>query len=691
MSMTKPMALSKSAFDASNAELFYFTSSGGDQVVKNRLTIRNNSTNVVVYQATVESYLFQQSVPSGTLTNGVYYNYYFNTYDVNENISPDSNVVAFYCYSTPTITYTNYPNDNIINSSSYTFNVTYAQTQGELLNSLIYYLYDSNGVELSNSGALYSSLTPPLSFAHTFSGFDTDSTYKIQVKAVSVNGTIVTSELKTFNTSYYFPELYSLLKLDNLCADGIVRATSNVVLVRGTTNVEPTLFYSDILDGNEDNYIKWNEGYTIGDDKIISAWTERYMVDLRASGTVLTLESGFSIPSDFQFQSWQYPIRDGVLYEFKNSTIPSNHITLTLKSGIPSGESTVKNWFELSSTNGALFDYSNYVDAMNTDTKFIVWFKKIGNVYNLLLDVTSVGTGGSISWAGSSIYPSAKVNNDISTIFPLDTVSLQNGAYDNLDITSNTSRAYSQTYPTWDYYTRINCGFDSLSGGNISLVLSQLEGIKLKRREKNTFDWITLDYIPVNGEESLSFIYNDTSAPTNIEFDYAIVPILSGNVEGAYIIESVESLFNGCFITDGSSTFKLYNNVIYPSISNSLTAGVLTPIGRQYPILVYNTYNDFDSGTMSADLCGYNFDTTRKIDRKDVQVQVTAFKAFLKNKKPKILKDWDGRIKLINIAGSLQENVDLISGKVNISFAWVEQGAWNSQSDLTNTGFLTIQ
>ena len=68
-------------------------------------------------------------------------------------------------------------------------------------------------------------------------------------------------------------------------------------------------------------------------------------------------------------------------------------IIIELKSGIPSGESTVKNWFELYTDNGELFDYSNYVDAMKDDTNFIVWFKKVGDVYTLLLDVVSVGTG----------------------------------------------------------------------------------------------------------------------------------------------------------------------------------------------------------------------------------------------------------------------------------------------------------
>ena len=76
MSMIQPIASQKIAFNATNNEIFYFTSNGGDQVVKNRLTVRKQSDNSVVYQTTVETFLFQHTLPSGTLTNGTYYNYY---------------------------------------------------------------------------------------------------------------------------------------------------------------------------------------------------------------------------------------------------------------------------------------------------------------------------------------------------------------------------------------------------------------------------------------------------------------------------------------------------------------------------------------------------------------------------------------------------------------------------------------
>lgn len=477
--------------------------------------------------------------------------------------------------------------------------------------------------------------------------------------------------------------------MENLCDDGIIRITSNVVAVEGSVNVEPALFYNEIVDKeNMPNYIKWSEWFTIGIDEKISTWAEPFTLDLKSSGTALTFDGGFTIPSNIQFQSWQYPIRDGVLYELDRDILGSTKLTITLKSGIPSGESTTKNWFELTTDDGALFDYSNYVDAMKQDTNFVVWVNKVGDVYSLLLDVVTVGIGAPIAWLGNATYPSAKIHNDISGIFPLDRVVIKNGVYDNLDITSNTSRAYSRTFPTWDYYTRINCNFSTLNGGNLDVVVSQLEGIKLKRRLRGTFDWITLNYISVTDEDSLSFIHDDYMCPTDKTFDYAIVPILSGGVEGDYIINTVTSSFDGCFVCDASGVFKMYSACTYPTSTNSLTAGVITPIGRRYPILIYNTDNDYEGGTFSADLLGYGFEDNRTINRQDVQEQLTDYRACLKNKTAKILKDWDGRIKLIGITGGITETPDLINGKVNVGFSWVEQGQYDNQSDLYENGLV---
>ena len=45
MSLVKPIIATIPAFDATLNHTFTFTSNGGDQVVANRITIRNNNTN----------------------------------------------------------------------------------------------------------------------------------------------------------------------------------------------------------------------------------------------------------------------------------------------------------------------------------------------------------------------------------------------------------------------------------------------------------------------------------------------------------------------------------------------------------------------------------------------------------------------------------------------------------------------
>ena len=127
MALVKPIAQGVSAFDATQDKTFSFTSNGDSQVVANRITIRLQDDNSIVYQNKIETYRFEQIVPANTLINGNYYNFYFNTYDADGNESEASNISQFYCFDTPTLTLTNLPSNNLIEASSYTFGVTYNQ------------------------------------------------------------------------------------------------------------------------------------------------------------------------------------------------------------------------------------------------------------------------------------------------------------------------------------------------------------------------------------------------------------------------------------------------------------------------------------------------------------------------------------------------------------------------------------
>jgi hypothetical protein len=76
MALNTPISISVSAFDALHDQTFGFMVQGGDQVVGNILTIVDNDTSVIVYQNEVESYVYQQVLPAGTLQNDKYYLFY---------------------------------------------------------------------------------------------------------------------------------------------------------------------------------------------------------------------------------------------------------------------------------------------------------------------------------------------------------------------------------------------------------------------------------------------------------------------------------------------------------------------------------------------------------------------------------------------------------------------------------------
>lgn len=357
MSTTKPIALKKIAFDATKDSTFYFTSSGGNQVVKNKITIRTNIDNNVVYTNTIENYKYEQVVPAGTLGNGIYYNFYFTTYDVDNNASENSNPVPFYCYSDPVIEFTNLPTTNIINSSSFDFNVTYNQTERELLYSYRFILYDSNGNEISNSGDLYDSSNPPISLSYTFKGFEDDKNYKIECNGKTINETPFTTGKRDIYVNYYTPKLFSIIDLTNNCDDGNIEITNNMVLIDGESNpITPTYIDKEKIDLTADgSYVIWNKGYSVNNDFYLQGWIESPKV---GTGVNLLVLEGNS----------------------------SNTITLNLIQE-EMGDNVGKYCMELFVNDlVTYYAFSNYVDTIN---KLTFYLKRVNNLYTIKLEVTA--------------------------------------------------------------------------------------------------------------------------------------------------------------------------------------------------------------------------------------------------------------------------------------------------------------
>ncbi len=708
MAMVTPICSTISAFDATEAYTFYFTSNGGNQVTSNKIIITNNTTGATVYTNTVTSYAFSQTVPANTLTNGTYYAYSFITYDVNSNASSASTPVPFRCYSAPTLTFTNITSAQIITSASYTFNLTYAQSQGELLDSLIINLYTSGGTLFATSGTIYSSNTPPITFTQTFNGMSTNSNYYIIANGVTVEGTEFTSGNIPFSVSYEQPSVYSQLVLTNNCEEGYVNIKNNIIVANGS-----------------------GYGYEFSTDSGGTTY-----LNLTADNSYVDWNEGFSIPSSFSTELWFRPATLGyICIQGDNANTDLSNIdlsgTLTYKliRNIPSGETSVKDYLVVQgyvSGTQELYQYSNYISPLNQLSDVRVFFKKVGTTYTTQIACDDI-VQSSITWGDSTTAEASNIEfglltnmfwdetyesgtntavaNSIEAIFPMDNMALFNEMFYGMYVSMDSAIEMTNTIPVTSGDTILTCAFNnSINAGTINILLENIKSIKIKRRQTGTtttYPWITIYEKTISTVEDIENIsLTDSFCPSGYTFEYAFVPVLTTNAEGEYVTQSIETYFDGVFVCDNSSDtddttqtiYKLYNGVTYGTTNSVADIGTLQPIDSRYPVVITNGATNYFKGSVTGQLYGYNFMSTRDIDRIDVVKETNDFDAFMKNGNAKIIKDWNGNIWLAKLASSddISYNSSYGNGVTTVTFSWIEQGKYNNQSDLYRNGLLSI-
>lgn len=684
MTMIRPIGVDISAFDSTSSQLFEFVSTGGNQIVKNRIIIRNNSTGAVIYDNTLVTYSLNQTVPAHTLTNGIQYNFTFTTYDIDGNSSLESVPVVFRCYTTPSLVFTNLVANQKVQSSTYVFMAQYTQTQNEYLKYANFTLYNSANSQIYKSADIDVTTAPPNSLSLSFNQLDNNTNYFMEVSGVTVNGTITNSGKIPFNVTYTQPILYNVLALENKCGDGYNQITSNFLVIEGETNPSTPRYINniklDIIKYLE--YVKWL--------------------------------SGFSIKKDFVFTLWYGVAFLGKQFVIKKDN--SNYFIGNWVREIPYGETAVKDYIEITGYINNIETFymrSNYINIINNTANLVLWFKfnPLSSTYELILSETDnvvntlvwnttsnaeYGRMTDLSYVGEETYPiginKPNVFGDMSSIYPITDIELYNGVYDNIDISCKVTKTYSVDKPIWDYCTMLNCNFNNnVNGGNVNIILSQLSSIKIKSKEKGTYVWNTLKEIPVSTSTDLSFSFQDFTPPCGIDIEYAIVPVLIGNIEGDYIINELDDIvWDKIFVCDKDNIFSLYASATYNDLTDNVEIGQLQPIGSKYPILIKNSNIDYESGGISAQLFDDSFETTRVINSKAIVDKRNAWNTFIKNGKAKIIKDWNGNIWLARVNASTTSSFMQQGGnEINtVSFSFVEQGKWNNQTDLTENGII---
>lgn len=683
MSLSKPIIESISAFDATENHIFYFNSIGGDQVVKNEIKIErrvddNNWEDA--YTNVLETYNNWQTVPSDTLTNGEVYRYSFRVYNASDEYSDFSIPSMFYCYTNPTIE-VNIEDGQVVNSGTFDFQLTYNQQEGELFDFCVISLYEDDEL-FKTTDYLFSEGTPPSNINYRFSGLLEDKQYKLKYRVVTIHKTEIISEFINFTVVYEKPTLYSTLIADPQNCDGYIDIASNIVALNGIANPEEPIYIDndmvdliscdyDIDHENTTYWVKWNQGFSVpSETMLLRLWF--YPSTINGNLFKLSNENG-----DYLYAKLvRGETDDYVVIDANNGLhLTSNNFTHT------NGNEKCFLW--LRNNNG---EYQLSCEVLDSETSVFEWNSDDNNMkYNTTMDITFE----------EEDFENYTPTEDVETLLnaQFTEVKIGNGLYDHINISKDMDIVYTTTIPTkFEMKTILDCNFaNNINGGSSNVEIQQLNYIRIKRKDEFTNSWITIYERTINSQEDLNVSIKDMIVPSNVEQTYAIVPVLNGGIEGDYITTNATPKWKYTFITDGTQIFKLNCSVSYDTITQNIPIGVLSPIGAVYPTVIQNSENNYRSGSMQAQLFGYNFNGSN-IDRLDVVRQTNDFIKFISNGKTKVLLDWNGNNIIFKLMSSptMSYNASYGNGITTVAFSWVEQGKYNNQDDLENNNLINV-
>lgn len=232
-------------FDQAIGSTFEYNWSATQRYVE--LTIRDGSTtssNIVYQSGQIETNLKQVSVPANSgLQNGQTYYAFIKITDSNGNNNDNYNAgKMFYCRATPEFNFvwndTETPVTNgkrFLKAFSFSFTVTYSQSDGERLDSWSITLYSSDRTPMSTSGTMYNvphttdGGTVSATLSYPFSGFSDSNDYLIRAQGKTQNGISVDTGYVGITSNYSTKSIFAVLQADNIPTEGKIYVHSNIV------------------------------------------------------------------------------------------------------------------------------------------------------------------------------------------------------------------------------------------------------------------------------------------------------------------------------------------------------------------------------------------------------------------------------------------------------------------------------
>lgn len=347
--MSAPLIQTVIPFDATQDYVLSF-SYLGFQVRKNKVIIRDNTTNLIVYEQKIISTLLKHTVPAKRLTNGMTYNIQVQVYDIDDKGSPLSNMIVFSCAATPLFVFNNLSSDDVIKESYINLQIKYNQLNGELLNTYVVQLYNFS------KQLIYTSDTKNSNELSTMiSGLEHNSQYYMRAIGETVNHILLDTGYIPFLCNYLKPATFSYLELSNKNREASVAITSNIISIEGYSNSEPIY-----IDGK--------------------------MLDLSADGKNVIFDEAFNIRDNFTRHIQGRNFNNGKVFYTAKDKFSSDEIRLSWWTYLDYKTKTPKESTVRLEVDGKLGVYTLYSDRITPPIKtdmIHIWLRHINGSYEL--------------------------------------------------------------------------------------------------------------------------------------------------------------------------------------------------------------------------------------------------------------------------------------------------------------------
>ena len=236
----------------------------GNQAFKNRCIIKQNDTNETVYDAVIETFRLEHEIDrnQANLEHGKKYKAYIIVFDKDGNASDMPALgEVFYCLATPVFRFSNLSAGQVIPTSSYEFQLTYSQEDGEPLDSWSIALYNPSYSQIASSNIQYDTRQ----LTYTFDGFNNKSEYFVRAVGTTVNGISLDTGYLPISVTFHMQDVFSLLELTNRPKIGAIQIRSNISSSEGHLEQEAVYIDNEALDLTH-NFVSYTEGFLLRSD-----------------------------------------------------------------------------------------------------------------------------------------------------------------------------------------------------------------------------------------------------------------------------------------------------------------------------------------------------------------------------------------------------------------------------------------